>query len=111
MAQSFKILGQIDLISTALEDVYEVPANRETIISTIVIANRAASATTFTLALRDQGATLANRHLLGSGVPLAANDSTTLTLGITLEAADVLSVAAGDGDHLSVNVFGTELVV
>ena len=111
MAQSFKILGQIDLTTTALEDVYTVPANRETIISTIVIANRAATDTTFTLALRDQGVTLANKHLLASDVSVEANDSTTLTLGITLEAADVLSVAAGDGDRLSVNVFGTEITV
>jgi hypothetical protein len=42
-------------------------------------------------------------------VPLAANDSTTLTLGITLDAADVLDVAAGDANAISVNVFGTEI--
>jgi len=41
-------------------------------------------------------------------VPIAANDSTTLTLGITLDAADVLSVYASAVD-LSVNVFGTEI--
>ena len=111
MAQNYRILGQIDLTTTALENVYTVPANRETVISTIVIANRDAVATTFTIALRDAGATVANKHYLAFDVPIGGNDSTTITLGITAEATDVLSVSAGDGNQLSVNVFGTELTV
>jgi hypothetical protein len=43
---------------------------------------------------------------------VAANDSTTLTLGITLEATDVLSVAAGGtASTMSVNAFGAEVDV
>ena len=111
MAQNFKILGQIDLTSTSLENVYTVPANRETVISTVVIANRTSASTTFTLALRDAGATVANKHYLAFGVPIGPTDSTTITLGITAEATDVLSVSAGTANALSVNVFGTELTV
>ena len=111
MAQSYKILGQIDLTTTALEDVYTVPADRETVVSTVVIANRLGSATTFRLALRDAGNTVANKHYLAFDVPIEANDSTTITLGITAEATDVLSVSAGTANALSVNVFGTELTV
>jgi hypothetical protein len=109
MAQNFKILGQIDLTSTSLENVYTVPTDRETVISTIVIANRTATATDFTIALRDAGATVANKHYLAFGVPIGGQDSTTITLGITAEATDVLSVSAGTANALSVNVFGTEL--
>ena len=111
MAQSFKILGQIDLTTTALENVYTVPLDRETVISTVVIANRDSDATTFTIALRDAGATVANKHYLAFDVPIKGNDSTTITLGITAEATDVLSVLAGTANALSVNVFGTELTV
>jgi len=111
MAQSYKILGQIDLTTTSLENVYTVPANRETVISTVVIANRLSSATTFRLALRDAGSTVANKHYLAFDVPIAANDSTTITLGVTASATDVLSVSAGTANALSVNVFGTELTV
>jgi hypothetical protein len=111
MAQNFKILGQIDLTSTSLENLYTVPANRETVISTIVLANRTATATNFTIALRDAGATVANKHYLAFGVPIAGNDSTTITLGVTASATDVLSVSAGTANALSVNVFGTELTV
>jgi len=44
-------------------------------------------------------------------VPVAANDSTTLTLGITVKATDVVTVSAGTADRLSVNAFGAEVTV
>ena len=44
-------------------------------------------------------------------VTVAANDSTTLTLGITMLATDVMTVSAGTADALSINVFGAEITV
>jgi hypothetical protein len=108
MANAYKVLGQNDLPATTMTDVYTVPASTETVISTIIIANRTASAETFRIAIRPNGATLADEHFIAFDVPIAANDSTTLTLGITLDATDVLSVYASAVD-LSVNVFGTEI--
>jgi hypothetical protein len=108
MANAFKVLGQNDLAATTLTDVYTVPSATETVISTIIIANRTASAESFRIAIRPNGATIADQHYIAYDVPIAANDSTTLTLGITLDAADVLSVYASAVD-LSVNVFGTEI--
>jgi len=32
-----------------------------------------------------------------------------LTLGVTVNAADVISVTAGEANAISVNVFGTEI--
>lgn len=108
MANAYKVLGQNDLAATTLTDVYTVPSATETVISTIIIANRTASAETFRIAIRPNGATVSDEHYIAYGVPIAANDSTTLTLGITLDATDVLSVWASAVD-LSVNVFGTEI--
>jgi hypothetical protein len=108
MANAYKVLGQNDLAATTLTDVYTVPSATETVISTIIIANRTASAETFRIAIRPNGATVTDAHYIAYGVPIAANDSTTLTLGITLDATDVLSVWASAVD-LSVNVFGTEI--
>jgi hypothetical protein len=49
---------------------------------------------------------------LAYDVPIAANDSTTLTLGLTMDATDVLSVnAAGTASRLSFNAFGAEVTV
>lgn len=105
---TYKVLGQSAPAATTNTDVYTVPSATETIISTIVIANRAATAGTFRLAVRPNGATIANQHYLAFDVPIAANDSTTLTLGITLDAADVLTFRASSADQ-SINVFGTEI--
>lgn len=109
MANAYKVLGQADLTTTNLTACYTVPSSTETVISTVVLANRTASATTFRIAVRPDGASISNSHYLAYDVPLAANDSTTLTLGITLNAADVLDVAAGDANAISVNIFGTEI--
>jgi hypothetical protein len=108
MANAYKVLGQNDLAATTLTDVYTVPASTETVISTIVIANRTAAAESFRIAIRTGGDAVEDKHYIAYDVPIAANDSTTLTLGVTLEATDVLSVYASAVD-LSVNVFGTEI--
>jgi len=108
MANAYKVLGQNDLAATTLTDVYTVPAATEAVISTIIIANRTASAESFRIAIRPAGETISDKHYIAYGVPIAANDSTTLTLGLTLAATDVLTVWASAVD-LSVNVFGTEI--
>ena len=58
--------------------------------------------------MRPDGATLANQHYLAYDVTVGASDSTTITLGITMDAADVLNIYASSGD-LSFNVFGSEI--
>jgi len=112
MASSYKVLGQLDLTSSTLTTLYTCPASTETVVSTVIIANRSASADTFRLALRTTGDAISDKHYLAYDVPVAANDSTTLTLGITMEATDVMSVAgAGTASELSVNAFGAEVTV
>ena len=108
MANVYKVLGQLDVPATTLTSVYTVPATTEAVISTIIIANRAATAKSFRLAVRPNGASISNSHYIAYDVAIAANDSTTLTLGLTLDAADVISAYASAVD-LSINVFGTEI--
>ena len=111
MATSYKSLGQLDLTTTSLTTLYTCPASTETVISTVIIANRAASAGTFRLSVRPNGGTQTNAMYCAYDVPVAANDSTTLTLGITLQANDVVTVSADDADRLSINAFGAEVTV
>ncbi len=108
MANAYKVLAQSAPSATTDTDVYTVPSATEAVVSTIVMANRAGTAGTFRIAVRPDGATIANEHYLAYDVPLAANDSTTLTLGVTMDAADVLTVQTSSAD-MSVNVFGTEI--
>jgi len=57
------------------------------------------------------GDAISNQHYIAYDVPVASNDSTTLTLGITVKATDVVTVSAGTADRLSVNAFGAEVTV
>ncbi len=108
MANAYKVLAQSAPAATTDTDVYTVPSATEAVVSTIVMANRAGTAGTFRIAVRPDGDTIADEHYLAYDVPLAANDSTTLTLGVTMDAADVLTVQTSSAD-MSVNVFGTEI--
>ncbi len=108
MANAYKVLGQSAPSATTATTLYTVPAATEAVISTIVIANRAATAGSFRLSVRPNGVTQADQHYLAYDVPIAANDSTTLTLGITVDATDVITVYASSAD-MSFNVFGSEI--
>ena len=111
MATSYKTLGQVDLATTSLTPLVTVGAGKEVIISTIVICNRTATADSYRIAVQTEGDSIANKHYIAYDVPVAANDSTTLTLGISMAATDVLSVKATTADRLSINVFGAEITV
>ena len=105
---AYKVLAQSAPSATTATDVYTVGSGIETVISTIIIANRAATAGTFRLSVRPNGATQTNAMYCAYDVPISANDSTTLTLGITMDAADVLTAYCSSAD-MSINVFGTEI--
>ena len=105
---AYKVLAQSAPSAATATDVYTVGSGVETVISTIIIANRAATAGTFRLSVRPNGATQTNAMYCAYDVPVAANDSTTLTLGITMDAADVITVYCSSAD-MSINIFGTEI--
>lgn len=109
MATAYKVLGQSALTAATDTDVYTVPSATEAIVSTIVVCNRENAARTYRIAIRPNGTTLANQHYIAYDVPIAANDSTTLTLGITLDASDVITVRSAASAQLSVSIFGAEL--
>ena len=85
-----------------------MPAATSAVISTLVVANRAATAATYRIAIRPGAATLANQHYIAYDVALPASDSVTLTLGITLAATDVVTIYASTA-NTSFNIFGSEI--
>jgi hypothetical protein len=108
MANTYKVLGQVAPSATTATTAYTVPSATEAVLSTIVVCNRAASAGTYRIAIRPDGATLANTHYVAYDIAIAANDSTALTLGITVNAADVITVYASSAD-MTFSVFGSEI--
>lgn len=108
MSYTYKVLGQRATSSATDTNIYTVEAGKQAIISTIVIANRAATGASYRIAIRPAGAAIANQHYIAYGVAIAANDSTALTLGLTLGSGDVITVYASSA-NLSFGVFGTEI--
>jgi glucose-6-phosphate dehydrogenase assembly protein OpcA len=108
MPTTFKVLGQSAPSATTATTLYTVPADTSAVVSTIVVANRTISDATYRIAIRPAGATLANQHYIAYNVTVGAGDSTTLTLGITLAATDVVTIYASTAD-LSFNIFGSEI--
>ena len=108
MAYTYKVLAQSAPSATTNTDVYTVGAGKQAIISTITVANRSATARTYRIAIRPAGATLANQHYIAYDVTVGVNDTTALTLGVTLTATDVVTVYASTAD-LSFGIFGSEI--
>lgn len=108
MPTTYKVLGQSAPAATTNTDIYTVPAGTQTVVSTLIIANRAASPATYRIAVRPNGASLANQHYIAYDVTVGASDSTTLTLGLTLDPAEVITVYASTA-NLSFNIFGSEI--
>ena len=107
MATVYKVLGQVNPSATTATTLYTTPAATSTIISTIVIANIGGTATTFRVAIRPAGATLATIHYISYDVTIASLDTLTLTLGLTLAATDVVTVYAGNA-NLVFSAYGVE---
>jgi hypothetical protein len=108
MPTNYKVLGQVAPDATTDTTLYTVPTATEAVISTIIVANRTSTAATYRIAIRPDAATLANEHYIAYDVTVGASDSTTLTLGLTLDAADVITVRSSTAE-LSFSVFGSEI--
>ncbi len=108
MPTAYKVLGQSAPSATTNTTLETVPSATQAVVSTIAVCNRAASAATYRIAVRPAGATLANEHYIAYDAPLAANDSTFITIGITLGATDVITVYASSA-NLSFSAFGSEI--
>jgi glucose-6-phosphate dehydrogenase assembly protein OpcA len=108
MPTTYKVLGQSNPSATTATTLYTVPAATQAIVSTITVANQAASAATYRIAVRVNGATLAASQYVAYDVSLPGNASDTLTLGITLGAADVITIYASTAT-MSFSAFGSEL--
>lgn len=108
MATTYKVLGQVNPSATTATTAYTVPSSTQAIVSTISVCNQASSAATYRIAVRPAGATLAALHYIVYGATVPASDSTMLTVGLTLNATDVVTVYASSA-NLSFNLFGSEI--
>lgn len=108
MATTYKVLGQSAPSATTNTDLYTVGAGKSAVVSTIAIANRGATSATYRIAIRVAGSALSNEEYIAYDATVTANDSTFITVGVTLAATDVITVY-GSTANLSFNAFGSEI--
>jgi glucose-6-phosphate dehydrogenase assembly protein OpcA len=108
MPTNYKVLGQSNPSATTATTLYTVPSATQTVVSTVTICNQAATAATYRIAVRVAGASLAASQYVAYDVSLPANASDTLTLGITLNATDVITVYSSTAT-MSFGAFGSEI--
>ena len=108
MATAYKALGQVAPSATTDTTLYTVPTVAQAVVSALLAVNRSTSAVTVRVAVRPDGATLANEHYVAYDVPLSANQVLGLPSGLSLGEGDVLTVRASSADT-SFSEFGVEL--
>ena len=108
MGIAYKVLGQINPTANTATTVYTVPSLTSTVISTVTVCNQSATPASFKLAVRPAGEAIATKHYINFDTPIPANDTVSLTLGITLAATDVLTANANTST-VSINAFGSEI--
>jgi hypothetical protein len=107
MATTYEVLGQSAPSAATDTALYTVPSATSAVVSTLSVCNRGVS-TTFRVAVRPAGATIADQHYIVYDNYVNAGDAVFLTLGITLAATDVVTVRAGTAD-MSFSLFGSEI--
>ena len=109
MANAYKVLAQVAITSANTDTtLYTVPSSTSSVISTITVCNRGSSATTFRIAIRPAGASIANQHYIVYDAAIAANDLLAFTFGLTLATTDVITVRSAS-TNLTFNAYGTEI--
>jgi hypothetical protein len=108
MATTYKVLGQAAPAATTETDLYTVPAATMTVVSTISIANRAATDATFRISISVNGAATATKDYMAYDLSVAGNGYVAFTIGATIDSTDKIRVYASSA-NLSFAVFGSEI--
>ena len=108
MATKYKVLGQALPSANTFTDLYRVPAGNSAVISTLSVCNVSAANVTFRAMVRPGGNTISTQQYIAFEVPIPAQDTIPLTLGMSLDSTDVVTVFSFQGSVVF-NLFGTEI--
>lgn len=107
MPTTYKVLGQLAPASTS-GDLYTVPSVTQAVVSTINVVNTGTADSTISIAIRKDGASIATNQYIVSGLILNAKVTFAYTSGLTLDAADVITVSSTNND-CAFSAFGSEI--
>ena len=112
MANTYKILGQLNPTANTQGNVYVVPAATEAVINSIQIANQSTTNASYSLIVMPSAnfsSPASNGQyfiIRGSMIPFA--DAATLTLSLSLPAGAIVAANTNSG-NLSFSAFGVEI--
>jgi hypothetical protein len=92
MPNTYKSPAQLNPAANTLSTLYTVPTDTQAVISNIHACNLGATSASIRVAVRPDGASIVDQHYLFFGLTITANDTIEFGHGITMDAADVLSV-------------------
>lgn len=110
MPSTYKVLGQVRPANTLPNDLYTVPAGGQVVVSTIAVANLTANNVVYDIYIRPNGAAANEATAIVFGATIAPNTTQALTLGITADAADIISVDTATANAITFTAFGLEIV-
>lgn len=111
MAIRYKVLGQKAVTANQEWDIYTVNGSKDTVVSSIVVANRDPdNSAKYRIAVRQDNASITNDMYLAYDIEIAPASSVALNLGLTMNTDDRLTVRASTS-NVTFNVFGTEIDV
>lgn len=108
MADTAKKLAQSNPSAATLTDAYTVPAVTSSVISSLIVCNRSATATSFRISHSLAGAADNNAQYLYFDVPIGGNETKGFTIGGTMATTDVLRVYATLAT-LTFTIYGVEI--
>ena len=108
MATTYKILGQVNPPIATLSTLYSCPAATQAIASSIIVCNQSNLDATYRIAIRQNGVAINPTQYIVYDATIAANSTVAYTLGITVDADDIISVYASSAS-ISFSAFGSEI--
>jgi hypothetical protein len=111
MANTYKVLGQINPTANTQSNVYVVPAATQAAINSIQIANQSNSNASYSLIVMPSNlyssSAPANTFVIRGGV-IPASDAATLTLSLGLPSGAIVAANTNSG-NVSFSAFGVEI--
>lgn len=104
---TYKVLAQAAAPAAIEIDLYRVPLLTQTVVSTLACCNRGGATATFRFSVAVGGAIASDKDYIYYDVAIAGNETFASTIGLTLNANDVIRVYASNA-NLSFSAFGSE---
>lgn len=108
MATAWKVLGQAKPAANVAGDVLTVGTGKQASIRTVTACNLGAALTTYRVAVRPDGAALADQHYVVYEAQLGSQTTDVLAFEIGMDAGDVMTVRSASG-NVAFGVFGLEV--